>query len=270
MTEQQKRLVDILGWFHDFCKKNDLRYYIIAGTLLGAVRHGGFIPWDDDVDVSMPRKDYEKLRELSQNQEKNKYMFEFPGKTNPEYPFLWAKLFDTTTTIIEKKRDQVKRGIYIDIFPLDGIGDTKEEAIKNIQPIKKRVVLDATVSCAFLKRRAWYKNMAIVAGRVISPLFVNRKKLRWGLDELCQKYDFDRSEIVGDLMGGFHERGLVPRDCFGEPKEMKFESLTVYGLEKPDVYLRAVYGDFMQLPPPEKRISFHDLEYCDLNHGYMD
>lgn len=164
----------------------------------------------------------------------------------------------------------MKRGIYIDIFPLDGIGNTFDEALKNIQPIKKKVILETMVSCAFLKRRAWYKSAAIVLGRVISPLFVDRKKLRWKIDELCKKHDFDESEIVGDLMGGFNERGLVPKSSFGFPTEMRFEGLTVYAPEKPEAYLSAVYGDFMTPPPPEKRISFHDLEYCDLNKGYME
>lgn len=138
MTELQAKLVNMLSWYHDFCEKHHLRYYIIAGTMLGAVRHGGFIPWDDDIDVGMPRRDYEKLRELCANQEKAQYMFEYPSKENKSYPFLWAKLFDTTTTIVEKQRDKVTRGIYIDVFPLDGIGDVREQAVKSFQPIKKK------------------------------------------------------------------------------------------------------------------------------------
>lgn len=80
MTEQQQRLLDILEWFHSFCVENGLRYYMIAGTLLGAIRHGGFIPWDDDIDVGMPRRDYERLREIASTQKKTNICLSIPGK----------------------------------------------------------------------------------------------------------------------------------------------------------------------------------------------
>ena len=270
MNELQSKLVEMLEWFHDFCKKNDLRYYIIAGTMLGAVRHGGFIPWDDDIDVGMPRKDYEKLRQISAEQQKEKYMFEYPSKENSRFPYLWAKLFDTTTSVIEIQRDRVKRGIYIDIFPLDGIGNAYNEAVDNFQPIKRKLSLNTIVSCSVLKRRKWYKNAAVVAGRLISPLFVNRHKLRINLDILCQKYDFDDCEFVCNLMGGSNEKGIVKKDYFGKPTEVKFENIIVYGLEAPDGYLKSLYGSYMELPPIEKRISYHDMELCDLKKGYME
>lgn len=270
MTELQSKLVDMMAWYHDFCQKNNLRYYIIAGTMLGAVRHGGFIPWDDDIDVGMPRADYERLRELVSTQEGGKYVFEYPSVSNKKYPFLWAKLFDTTTSVIEKQRDKIKRGIYIDIFPLDGIGNTREEAVNNFQPIKKKLTLNLMVSCAILKRRKLHKNLAAIVGRVISPVFVNRHKLRLSLDKLCQRYDFDDSALVCNLMGGSNEKGIVSREYFGTPTEVKFENITVYGLEKPDMYLKSLYGNYMQLPPVEKRVSLHDTELFDLSKGYLE
>ena len=269
MTELQSRLVDMMVWYHDFCEKNNLRYYIIAGTMLGAVRHGGFIPWDDDIDVGMPRSDYERLRKLVSTQEKGKYVFEYPSGSK-SYPFLWAKLFDTTTTMIEKQRDKVKRGIYIDIFPIDGIGNTREEAIKNFQPIKKKLALNSMVSCAILKRRKWNKNFAIVLGRIISPIFVDRCKLKVNLDQLCQKHNFEDCEFVCNLMGGSNERGIVKKEYFGNPTKIKFEQITVYGLENPDMYLKSLYGNYKELPPVEKRVSLHDTECLNLNKGYME
>ena len=86
MNEQQSRLVCVLSWFHDLCAEYGLRYYIIAGTMLGAVRHQGFIPWDDDIDVGMPRSDYERLKELCYEiNRRHQYIFEFPDKENFEY-----------------------------------------------------------------------------------------------------------------------------------------------------------------------------------------
>ena len=270
MTEQQKKLVDMLAWFHNFCEVHKLRYYIIAGTMLGAVRHKGFIPWDDDIDVGMPRVDYEKLRTLFESCFDEKYVFEFPTKDNVEYPYLIAKLYDKGTTFVEKQRYVVKRGIYMDIFPLDGIGNNMEDAKENYSPFYWRYCLNLMINGAFLKRRSLKKNLAVFLGRIISPLFVNRKKLSLKIDELAKRYDFDDSKIVSNLMGGSKYKGMVPYDYFGTPTLIDFENIKVYGLEKPDLYLKAMYGDYMSLPPEDKRISFHDTIYCDLNKSFLE
>lgn len=270
MNRMQEKLVDIMAWFHELCEENNLRYYIIGGTLLGAVRHGGFIPWDDDIDVGMPRSDYDKLKELFDLKKQGKYIIEFPDESNKEYPYLYAKAFDTTTTLIEKCRYRVKRGIFLDIFPLDGAGKSMEEAVKNYQPLKKVFLLDTMISCDFLKRREFKKNFAVFIGRIVSPLFVRRRKLMSKIDKLCRRYDFEESKIVSNFLGGSYEKGLLPAECFGTPTLMKFESIMVYGVQNPDLYLSSVYGDYMKLPPEEKRISFHDNVLLDLDKGYME
>lgn len=271
MNELQTKLVDMLSWFHNMCEENDLRYYIIAGTMLGAVRHKGFIPWDDDIDVGMPRSDYEKLRALAKEKGKmGKYLIEYPSLENKEYPYLIAKLYDTTTTFVEKQRRKVKRGIYIDIFPLDGIGDSMEEAAENYKLFYKNFKLNLIISSAFLRRRGLYKNMAVLCGRVISPVFVNKRKLAKKIDGICKRFDFDKSKIVSNLMGGAREKGFIPREYFGTPTLVQFEGLMVYGLEQPELYLKSMYGDFMKLPPVEKRVSLHDSCYCDLNKSYLE
>lgn len=270
MTELQSKLVDMLSWFHDFCEKNGLRYYIIAGTMLGAVRHKGFIPWDDDIDVGMPRSDYEKLRKMSMAEQDGQYRFEYPSLENKNYSRLFAKLYDTNTTFIEKERYTMKRGIYIDIFPLDGIGNTREEAEKNYKRFYRNYVLNLMITGPFLKRRSFSKNAAVFVGRLISPVFVNRHKLAKKIDDICKIYDFDEMDIVCNLMGGIGTRGCVPREYFGSPTLIEFENITVYGLEKPDLYLKAMYGDYMKLPPIEKQISLHDSVECDLHKSYLD
>ena len=270
MNELQKKLVEMLKWFHVFCEENNLRYYIIAGTMLGAVRHGGVIPWDDDIDVGMPRADYEKLRQISNNMSRRKYIFEYPSVDKKDFPFLWGKLYDTTTTFIEKQRYTTKKGIYIDIFPLDGIGNTMEEAVNNFRPIEKRLNLNSIISCAILKRRKWYKNIPILFGRIISPLFVNKYKLAKNLDEMCKKFDFDSCAFVCNLMGGSGTKGIVKKEYFGTPTPIRFADTVVYGLEKPEMYLKSMYGDYMKLPPEDKRISFHDSILLDLNKGYQE
>ncbi len=269
MNEMQAKLVDMLAWFHDMCEKNKLRYYIIAGTMLGAVRHGGFIPWDDDIDVGMPRADYEKLRELVKKEQDERYFIEYPGLDNKEYTYLTAKVYDTRTTLIEKRRKPIKRGIYIDIFPLDGIGNTKEEAVENYKPFKFHFNFQLIITVAFLKRRSLAKNAVTLMGRIISPLFVKDYKHLKKLDDICKRIDFDDAKIVSNLMGGSGVKGMVPVEYFGKPTPVRFETLTVYGLENADAYLSSMYGDYMKLPPVEKQVSLHDSIECDLNKSYL-
>lgn len=269
MNEMQAKLVDMLAWFHDKCEKEGLRYYIIAGTMLGAVRHGGFIPWDDDIDVGMPRADYEKLRELVKKEQDARYFIEYPGLDNKEYTFLTAKVYDTQTTLIEKKRKPIKRGIYIDIFPLDGIGDTIEESVENYKSFNFHFKLQLIITVAFLKRRSLFKNAVTLVGRIISPLFVRDYKHLKKLDDICKRIDFDDAKIVSNLMGGSGVKGMVPVEYFGKPTPVQFETLTVYGLENPDAYLRSMYGDYMKLPPVEKQVSLHDSIECNLNKSYL-
>ena len=95
MTELQSRLLEMLKWFHEFCTKNNLTYYAVGGTTLGAVRHNGFIPWDDDIDVGLPRPDYEKLKQIAKDKvnEKTKYYIEFPSDKK-EYAASYGKMYD--------------------------------------------------------------------------------------------------------------------------------------------------------------------------------
>ena len=122
MTELQNRLLIMLKWFHEFCVEHNLRYFALGGTLLGAIRHKGFIPWDDDIDVGMPRADYNKLMELS-DQIQSPYVLETPQSPAKDFIYAYCKLFNTDTTLIEKRKKNMKRVIYIDIFPLDGLGN---------------------------------------------------------------------------------------------------------------------------------------------------
>ena len=117
MNEMQTRLREMMQSFHGFCVKHNLRYYLVAGTCLGAVRHKGFIPWDDDIDVGMPRADYNRFIELVKTEKMGEnYAVEDPLE-NDDYIYAFAKMYDTSTTLIENTANKLKRGIYIDIFP---------------------------------------------------------------------------------------------------------------------------------------------------------
>ena len=109
-------LVEMMGWFHNFCVNHNLRYYAAGGTMLGAIRHKGFIPWDDDIDIVMPRTDYEKLEQLMKNQVCKRYLLETPNTDAKDFFYTFSKLYDTETTLIENTKYKIKRGIYLDIF----------------------------------------------------------------------------------------------------------------------------------------------------------
>ena len=119
----QQKLLGMLTWLIKYIDDNNIRYYIIGGTMLGAVRHEGFIPWDDDIDIAVPRNDYERLIDLLKSPVDH-YVIESPKGEAEDYVYSYAKLYDLNTSMTELARKNVKRGVYIDIFPLDGIGNS--------------------------------------------------------------------------------------------------------------------------------------------------
>ncbi len=267
MTEIQIKLVDMLRWFHDLCVENNLRYYAIGGTMLGTARHQGFIPWDDDVDVGMPHEDIEKLRDIISRNASDRYAFEAPETEATDYFYPFYKLYDTSTTLVENTKYAIKRGIYIDIFPLDGTGDTLEESEKNCKKVMfLKNLLMAKVG-GFRKGRKFYKNLVVAIFRLIP---VNDKKILHRLVAQCKKIKWDDSAWGGNLVGAWGMREIMPREIMGTPKLYKFENIEIYGVQKSDEYLTKMYGDWRKLPPEEKRVTHHDYILCDLNKSYIE
>lgn len=269
-TQLKKMLVDMLAWFHNYCEENGLRYYALGGTMLGAARHRGFIPWDDDIDVGMPRADYLRLEALMAGQAAGPYVLETPNSPNGDFYYPFAKLYDTRTTLVENTRWQIKRGIYLDIFPLDGAGDSADEAVEYFRTVKAKRNLLLTLTTGIRKGRSFHKNAAVLVMRCLPDWLLNKKKLLHSLDAMCRERDFDRYEWGGNLMGNWMEREVMPREIMGTPTPYPFESLTVWGPEDYNGYLTSLYGDWRQLPPPEKRKSHHDYLMCDLQRSYLE
>ncbi len=265
MTELQTKLLDMLKAFHEVCVKENLRYYLLGGTALGAARHQGFIPWDDDIDVGMPRADYERLKSISLSLTTDNYCFEFPGAKDFVYPF--GKMYDKKTTLTENTRYKTKRGIYVDIFPLDGAGNTYDEGLSCFKPIVRKVNLLSAKVCAWRKGRKLYKNLGMLVLRYL-PVG-SMRGLTADIEKLSKKHDFDECAYAANYVGAWYEKELVKKEFFGTPTLRKFEGQEVYCPEKTEEYLTAIYGDWRKLPPKDKQRSHHDYLYLSLEESYI-
>lgn len=266
----QLKLLDLLKWFHEFCVENNLRYYAIGGTMLGAMRHEGFIPWDDDIDLGMPRKDYERFLDLTEGKSIGQYKVESMRDGNDDFTYLFAKVYDTKTTLIERRKKIVKRGVYLDIYPIDGTGNNLAESKAFYSSIERSLNFQSARVSAFRKGRSLYKNMAVFAVRIISPFLPNVKKQMAKIDSACKSRDFDTCEFAANLYGLKRSGEIMPRSYFGTPTLCKFENISIYGVEKYDEFLTHIYGNWRELPPKDKQITHHDFVLCDLTKSYLD
>lgn len=270
MNEMQSKLTEMMKFFHSFCTENGLRYYALGGTALGAVRHKGFIPWDDDIDVGMPRADYERLKTLVDIINQNgRYVIEFPLQ-NVDYYYPICKLYDVNTTLVENTRAKTKRGIFIDIFPLDGIGNTIEDSIKNFNKVDFWRNLFNVKNCAVRENRNFFKNCAVVIGNLVPECILNRKRLISKIHNMGMQRAWDDYNYVVNLFGAWHEKEITKKSCFGDPKLAEFEDMYIYIPFDVHGYLTALYGNYMELPPIEKRVTHHDFVLCDLNKSYKE
>ena len=241
--------LNLLKEFLLICKKENLHYYLLGGTLLGAVRHKGFIPWDDDVDIGMPRKDYEKFISCAQKY-LPEYCFLQTFRTDPQYPFPFAKIIDNRTIYKEflLSKLQINHGVWIDIFPLD-FCSTNYKWLTFLQ----RILFKRT-SCKFVFKKNFIQRMLQVLSCVICPSW--NKSIEWH-DKLLQAQESDTT-MMANFCGCWRTKEIVPSEWFGKGAELKFENLRVMGPKHYDKWLTQVYGDYMQLPPVEKRKACHN------------
>lgn len=269
IRELQMKLLEMFKWFHTFCTENNLRYYMICGTLLGAVRHNGFIPWDDDIDVGMPRADYIKLQELMRNYN-GRYIFESMENGQPDFFYPFGKIYDTTTMLQENTKYRIKRGVFLDVFPLDGLGNTYEEAVERFYKIDRKRKFLLARTTRIRKGRKWYKNLSVILSQIIPPFIIDDKKILNEIEQTAREKSFAECCWVANLFGAWGKKEITAKHVLGNPTLYKFEDFSAYGVEKADEYLSRVYGDWRKLPPKEKRISHHDFLAFDLNKSYLE
>ena len=258
--EQIKQVeFELLKKFRDVCKNNGFNYSLMGGTLLGAVRHGGFIPWDDDIDLIMPRPDYEKFVEYCKTHDTG---FELMSvKTNDGYAYLFGKVMDKSTELVEimGNRNKVDLGVYIDIFIYDGMGNTEEEAKKNFRKSSfKRELLVAYNWKSYFrsKTRAWYYEPIRFAFFLLSRV-VSHKKLVNSIEKKYKDLDFYSCEYVGNLCSDKREQSIIKRSEIDSYTTLLFEGEEFSVFCGYKTYLTNMFGDYMQLPPEDKRVTHH-------------
>ena len=258
LKEIQAIELKLLLIFDAICKENDLRYSLGGGSLLGAVRHKGFIPWDDDIDVMMPRPDYEQFLHICKTQTTDFKLITYD--TVREYNGLFAKIWDPKTVI----RDDVMQldyhvGVNIDVFPIEGLGESKKEALKIF---KKTAWNRELLNAALWKKFFRSKTHSILVEPVRFVMFVlsrfaNPKKLLRKVDEENLKHQFEGSVYAGCVCGSYREQEIMRTDTFEHYIEMEFEGEKLKAIENYEDYLEKHYGDYMKLPPIEKRQTHH-------------
>lgn len=250
-------LLSLLDRFVQVCTDNGLRYYLAAGTVLGAVRHKGFIPWDDDIDVYMPRRDYDALQRLPDGVfGKGVRLASWRNTKNYRYNFL--KLESLDTTLLERFHPFYVGGLFLDIFPIDcypSSGVDIEDIEKRISSLYNKMIESS------LKNDNECDTLFELIVLKIKRLFYNHRKTVDRIETLATSFG-GHGDMITDFQDYFNCHGGWPTCFFGNGVKMEFEGKYYFVPEKYDAYLSHLYGDYMTPPPLEKRYVHH-FEFVD-------
>ncbi len=254
--------LEILKEFDAFCKKHDLKYSLYAGTALGAVRHGGFIPWDDDVDVYMERNEYNRFLELWEKEKVDGYYLQ--GTNKPDYSGLNHSKIRKDRTVLasfEQMKEDCHHGIWVDIFPLDKVPTDKKKRKKFLFKAKLRMVYTRGVP---------FKKGSFVLRLISKILLIPSRKRQLKIRNKLEKQIIDGYK---DLNSGYEYISLAASENFNmffpakvveELSTINFEGEEFAVSKNYHEFLTLIYGDYMKLPPEEQRVCKHNPEVLEL------
>ena len=254
----QKLELKILEELDRVCVKHDIRYSIAYGSLIGAIRHNGFIPWDDDIDVCMPRRDYVKFKQICKKELGEDFFYQ-SNDTDKEYFYLFDKLRLNNTVFRESfvSKYHIHHGIYIDIFPIDNIPDERWK--KSLQFYLFHFCRTGVQSkYLMLGARSGKKRVAATVLRLLYAPF----PLRWlykRAHQVATRYNSENCKKAGCFFSPYKKKDIFPIDTFNQYERHQFESIQVNVVKDWNLMLTGLYGDYRQLPPEEKRKTVHTV-----------
>lgn len=260
LKEIQTAEKELLEKFSTFCEANDIKYFVYGGTLLGTIRHKGFIPWDDDIDIIMPRPDYRKFIERIHKKSLGKNIrVSIPGlEKKTLFPFI--KIYNETIGL--ESINGIDRKLWIDIFPVDGIKIPplkelkKTVFLRRIYTAKRRQAMrvdDSNLSHLIIALK-WIRRIPLylIPLNFYAKVFIN----------YCQKQEYESSEYVCDTVWAKHQGNILKKEWLEETIKMPFEDMEVNVFGGYKHYLENRYGkDYMKIPPKDKRQTHHIKAY---------
>lgn len=274
LQKLQQTNLEMIKLFIQICEKHNLQYFALGGTLLGAVRHQGFIPWDDDVDMGMPRPDYEKfikiaVEELATIEPMGRYRLRTID-TIDDYRTYIVKIEDTQVKLLREyyaKNGVTKKTLnaWIDVMPIDGMPKEENAFHAHLEAVlkaRKRMAAAMMDKCMGTSMKRSKKAMFFIHFGLKTGAFrlLNLEKSYHKFEKLCQMHAYETSQIVGNTYGVYKAKEFVDKEIFGQGKLWDFENIKIMGPYDTDAYLRHVYGDYMKLPPEEAR-GGHEIEF---------
>lgn len=256
MTQEELRdgMMNIMDYVDSFCRQNNINYTLSGGTLLGAVRHGGFIPWDDDMDIQIVRKDYDRFITLWNKSTHPYELISIESGNNKGFPF--GKIHDPRTVTYIGKLERT--GVYIDIFPVDGVLDMTDFNIRH-DDVKKM----------YKKRSGIFARMQLLNGQLCLLNFVNwarsgftfksYKQHAIDINNRAKEFSDNICPFTYEMISGLRCKKPIPTEIFESYTKIKFENREYMAVSDYDTYLSLTFGDYMTLPPIDKRVQ----------HGYI-
>ena len=261
----QEVSLQMLLYFDEYCSKHNLTYYLCGGCCIGTIRHEGFIPWDDDVDIFMPRKDYERFKKIWSDTEV--YEIEFVSEECRCYSTLTRLNNKNTTFISTYTKDlDTPHGVAMDIFPLDGCPGGKKRKMQKLWALlfSLYAVENAPTNHGKIVELAGKIGLAII------PTWKLRCKVWRFCEKQMSKYRIEDCDYITELCAGpGYMQNEYPKEAFDYPVRRMFEGHMLPIPVGYDAYLSMAFGDYMKLPPIEKRVAHHEYEFIDLDNGYL-
>ncbi len=261
-VEEYKQVeLNILLKVDRICRENHINYFLFAGTLIGAIRHKGFIPWDDDIDISMMRTDYNRLANIIQNGHYGLNFIRIEENLDCIYPY--GKICDVNTMLIEKNFKPVEGyGVFIDVFPFDYMPDSEEEMTRISKKWFRRYqFLTHCARTSYEKTDSFITNLKRTLAFTLSRPFNTSKLVR----EMNDSFSAMNDKVTDHVGLAWWRKAWLAED-YRETSEVDFEGHKFLAPKNPDRVLTTHFGDYMKLPPEDQRVIKHQLE-CYLIEG---